>query len=91
ELLALEEHIGNVNTGLSEETIFGCMKQRKHEPIYGESSSNMEPCCICREEYTTGDDMGILDCGHEFHSSCIKQWLMLKNLCPICKMTALKT
>ncbi|KAK4378444.1 hypothetical protein RND71_000306 [Anisodus tanguticus] len=91
ELLALEERIGNVNTGLSEETILGHMKQRKHEPIHGESSLNMEPCCICREEYTTGDEMGMLDCGHEFHSSCIKQWLMLKNLCPICKMTALKT
>ncbi|XP_016439644.1 E3 ubiquitin-protein ligase MBR2 [Nicotiana tabacum] len=89
ELLALEERIGNVNTGLSEETILGHMKQRKHEPLYGGSSSNMEPCCICREEYITGDDMGILDCGHEFHCSCIKQWLMLKNLCPICKMTAL--
>ncbi|XP_055815865.1 E3 ubiquitin-protein ligase MBR2-like [Solanum dulcamara] len=91
ELLALEEHIGNVNTGLGEETILERMKQRKHEPIYGGLSSNLEPCCICREEYTTGDDMGMLDCGHEFHSSCINQWLMLKNLCPICKMTALKT
>lgn len=91
ELLALEEQIGNVNTGLSEETILGHIKQRKHEPMYGGSSSNMEPCCICREECTSGDDMGMLDCGHEFHSSCIKQWLMLKNLCPICKMTALKT
>ncbi|XP_059314016.1 E3 ubiquitin-protein ligase MBR2 isoform X1 [Lycium ferocissimum] len=91
ELLALEERIGSVNTGLSEETIFGRMKQRKHGLICGGSSSEMEPCCICREEYTTGDDMGMLDCGHEFHSNCIKQWLMLKNLCPICKMTALKT
>uniref|UniRef100_A0A0V0IRQ1 RING-type E3 ubiquitin transferase n=1 Tax=Solanum chacoense TaxID=4108 RepID=A0A0V0IRQ1_SOLCH len=90
ELLALEEHIGNVNTGLSEEIILGRMKQRKHEPVYGGSSSNTDPCCICREEYTSGDYMGILDCGHEFHSSCIKQWLILKNVCPICKMTALK-
>ncbi|XP_006346398.1 E3 ubiquitin-protein ligase MBR2-like [Solanum tuberosum] len=90
ELLALEERIGNVNTGLSEGTILERMKQRKHDSIYGGSSSNMEPCCICREEYASGDYMGILDCGHEFHSSCIKQWLMLKNVCPICKMTALK-
>ncbi|KAG5625177.1 hypothetical protein H5410_010395 [Solanum commersonii] len=87
ELLALEERIGNVNTGLSEGTILERMKQRKHDSIYGGSSS---PCCICREEYTSGDYMGILDCGHEFHSSCIKQWLMLKNVCPICKNTALK-
>ncbi|XP_069146227.1 E3 ubiquitin-protein ligase MBR2-like isoform X5 [Solanum lycopersicum] len=90
ELLALEERIGNVNTGLSEGTILKRMRRRKHDSISGGSSSNMEPCCICREEYTSGDYMGILDCGHEFHSSCIKQWLMLKNVCPICKNTALK-
>ncbi|XP_016441814.2 LOW QUALITY PROTEIN: E3 ubiquitin-protein ligase MBR2 [Nicotiana tabacum] len=91
ELLALEERIGNVNTGLSEETISVHMKQRKHESVYGRSSSNLEPCCICQEEYTDGDIIGMLDCGHEFHTNCIKQWLLLKNICPICKTTALKT
>ncbi|KAK4377248.1 hypothetical protein RND71_003544 [Anisodus tanguticus] len=91
ELLALEERIGNVNTGLSEETISVNMKQRKHESLRGRSSSNLEPCCICQEEYTAGDIMGTLDCGHEFHTNCIKQWLELKNTCPICKMTALET
>ncbi|GJN01531.1 hypothetical protein PR202_ga18805 [Eleusine coracana subsp. coracana] len=43
------------------------------------------------EEYVDGDDLGRLDCGHDFHAGCIKQWLVLKNLCPICKNTALKT
>ncbi|RWV94077.1 hypothetical protein GW17_00043424 [Ensete ventricosum] len=44
-----------------------------------------------QEEYMEGDDLGALDCGHDFHSVCIKQWLMHKNLCPICKNTALVT
>lgn len=48
ELLALEERIGNVNTGLSEETISVNMKQRKHGSLRGQSSSNLEPCCICQ-------------------------------------------
>ncbi|KAK7836192.1 e3 ubiquitin-protein ligase mbr2 [Quercus suber] len=43
------------------------------------------------EEYADGDNLGALDCGHDFHTNCIKQWLMLKNLCPICKTTALRT
>ncbi|KAG8368402.1 hypothetical protein BUALT_Bualt15G0041800 [Buddleja alternifolia] len=89
ELLALEERIGDVSTGLSEEKIGDSMKQRKYG-IIG-VSPNMEPCCICQEDYITGDDVGILDCGHEFHTCCVKQWLSVKNLCPICKMTALKT
>ncbi|KAH6825978.1 hypothetical protein C2S53_001415 [Perilla frutescens var. hirtella] len=90
ELLALEEQIGNVSTGLSEEQIRGSMKQCKHEATRS-SLPNIEPCCICQEDYITGEDIGILECGHEFHTRCIKQWLTLKNLCPICKMTALGT
>ncbi|RWW58461.1 hypothetical protein BHE74_00034670 [Ensete ventricosum] len=50
-------------------------------------------CCFFfyQEEYVEGEDLGTLDCGHDFHSVCIKQWLMHKNLCPICKNTALVT
>ncbi|XP_073065702.1 E3 ubiquitin-protein ligase MBR2-like isoform X1 [Primulina eburnea] len=88
ELLALEERIGNVNTGLSEEKILASMKQRKYR-VFG-VALKLEPCCICQEEYMDGDNIGISDCGHEFHVNCIKQWLTLKNLCPICKTTALE-
>uniref|UniRef100_A0A5B6ZQK9 RING-type E3 ubiquitin transferase n=1 Tax=Davidia involucrata TaxID=16924 RepID=A0A5B6ZQK9_DAVIN len=91
ELLALEERIGNVNTGLSEETIMASMQQRKYLSITEGSSSNLEPCCICQEDYRNGDDLGTLGCGHDFHTNCIKQWLKQKNLCPICKTTALNT
>ncbi|KAJ8772869.1 hypothetical protein K2173_028046 [Erythroxylum novogranatense] len=90
ELLALEERIGNVNTGLSEETILRHLKQRKHSVKMG-AEGETEPCCICREEYNEGEDIGKLDCGHDFHTGCIKQWLMLKNWCPICKTTGLTT
>lgn len=84
ELLALEERIGDVKTGLKEDLILKSMKQRKHI-----STSDLEPCCICREEYERGDDIGSLDCGHDFHTNCIKEWLANKNVCPICKTTAL--
>ncbi|KAK9056656.1 hypothetical protein SSX86_024018 [Deinandra increscens subsp. villosa] len=89
ELLALEERIGNVNTGLSEEVILKSMKQRKHIAFMAISTKSLEPCCICQEEYDTGDHIGSLDCGHDFHTDCIKQWLAQKNICPICKMTGL--
>lgn len=89
ELLALEERIGDVSTGLSEDIINKLMKQRFYMSLMTESSSDLEPCCICQEEYVDGQNLGLLDCGHEFHSNCITQWLMQKNLCPICKTTAL--
>lgn len=91
ELLALEERIGNVCTGLTEEIILKRLKQRKHVRIRKEESTDAEPCCICQEEYKDGEDLGELDCGHDFHTECVKQWLMQKNLCPICKTTGLNT
>lgn len=42
-----------------------------------------------QEEYVVGESIGTLDCGHDFHSHCIKQWLRQKNTCPICKMTGI--
>ncbi|KAJ6409591.1 hypothetical protein OIU84_009149 [Salix udensis] len=39
ELLALEERIGDVSTGLSGETILKLMKQQKHVPVGTESPS----------------------------------------------------
>ncbi|TYH78038.1 hypothetical protein ES332_D04G198100v1 [Gossypium tomentosum] len=89
ELLALGERIGDVSTGLNEETILELMKQRKYSSTTTESTQEPEPCCICQEEYEDGDNTGILNCGHDFHTNCIKHWLMLKNLCPICKTTGL--
>ncbi|KAL0432544.1 UNVERIFIED_CONTAM: putative E3 ubiquitin-protein ligase RHG1A, partial [Sesamum latifolium] len=91
ELLALEERIGNVCTGLNEETIMSRLKQQKFVGKKADDQSETEPCSICREEYNDGEDIGTLECGHDFHRDCIKQWLMHKNLCPICKTTGLTT
>ncbi|XP_048595930.1 probable E3 ubiquitin-protein ligase RHG1A isoform X2 [Brassica napus] len=90
ELLALEERIGDVCTGVNEETISNRLKQRKFKSST-KSPQDAEPCCICQEEYSEGEDMGALECGHDFHSQCIKEWLKQKNLCPICKTTGLNT
>ncbi|KAL0693510.1 hypothetical protein Bca4012_060690 [Brassica carinata] len=88
ELLALEERIGDVCTGVNEETISNRLKLRKFKSST-KSPQDAEPCCICQEEYSEGEDMGSLECGHDFHSQCIKEWLKQKNLCPICKTTGL--
>ncbi|WVZ22789.1 hypothetical protein V8G54_001333 [Vigna mungo] len=91
ELLALEERIGDVSTGLSEDVIVKSMKQRLYTALMTQSCTGLEPCCICQDEFGDGENVGSLDCGHEFHSACIKQWLMQKNICPICKVVALAT
>ncbi|XXG66762.1 hypothetical protein AAC387_Pa06g0270 [Persea americana] len=95
ELLALEEQIGDVNTGLSEETISICLRTRMHAsstPPPSQSSEMVQVdmnCTICQVDNRENEKIGILECGHEYHANCIKQWLLLKNICPICKATAL--
>ncbi|XWS45251.1 hypothetical protein CRYUN_Cryun15aG0120300 [Craigia yunnanensis] len=89
ELLNLEEQIGNVCTGISEESILANLRRRKYQSISIGPPLEAESCCICQEDYANGEELGKLDCGHDFHFNCVKQWLVQKNSCPICKKTAL--
>ncbi|XP_019709758.1 probable E3 ubiquitin-protein ligase ZFP1 isoform X2 [Elaeis guineensis] len=96
ELLALEEQIGDVNTGLTEEFILKNLKTIIHGPQTSSLPNQShifapenEACIICQVEYDEKERIGILDCGHNYHADCIKQWLLVKNLCPICKASAL--
>lgn len=100
ELLALEEQIGNVKTGLTEEHIIRNLKtsMRNSKPTFllsdelsRCSSEEPEACIICQVEYEEDEMIGTLDCGHNYHGECIKRWLLEKNLCPICKKTGLAT
>ncbi|XP_061350547.1 probable E3 ubiquitin-protein ligase RHG1A [Gastrolobium bilobum] len=88
ELLALGERIGHVSIGVSEDLISKCLR----ETIYCSSELSQEEgtCAICLEEYKNMDDVGTLKtCSHEYHVSCIRKWLTMKNICPICKASAL--
>ncbi|RVX21555.1 E3 ubiquitin-protein ligase MBR2 [Vitis vinifera] len=89
ELRELGEHIGNVSNGLREEVIMAKLKRHKYSCSTMGYPVDAETCCICQEEYADDEDVGKLDCGHEYHVVCIKEWLSKKNSCPICKKTAL--
>lgn len=87
ELLALGERIGSVSTGLSDNIISNCLVESKH------LSSNLfqdeGTCVICLDEYRNMDEVGsVKACGHDFHAACIRKWLSMKNICPICKAAA---
>ncbi|RDX83042.1 putative E3 ubiquitin-protein ligase ZFP1, partial [Mucuna pruriens] len=91
------DRIGNVNTGLSEEKITSQMKTRTY--LLPTNAINMEEkaseehetdsCIICQDEYKNQEKIGILQCGHEYHADCLRKWLLVKNVCPICKSQAL--
>ncbi|CAK9191731.1 unnamed protein product [Sphagnum troendelagicum] len=92
ELLALEERIGNVSTGVTAEVVAQKLRRSQYsslDVVVARFSEECDiKCSICQEEYVEGDELGKIECGHGYHVSCIQQWLMQKNQCPICKAAA---
>lgn len=44
-------------------------------------------CSICLGEW--GNHQRVIEfkkCPHSFHADCLKDWLKIKNTCPLCKM-----
>lgn len=43
-------------------------------------------CSICLEDYREGENLRVLPCRHEFHSSCVDSWLIRwGTFCPVCR------
>jgi len=44
-------------------------------------------CSICMGDYAQGDSIIQLKCSamHHFHADCLKKWLHINGLCPICR------
>ncbi|XP_027362650.1 uncharacterized protein LOC113870256 [Abrus precatorius] len=87
-IAALQRHLGHAEAGLREEYILSNIEREIFQSIT-EGSPQNETCSICLEDYVNGEELGKLNCRHKFHVSCIKDWLVLNNTCPICKRTAL--
>ena len=55
-----------------------------------ESQYDQESCVICLSEFDDGDSITTLPCGHDYHTECIKPWLLKRSSkCPICKASFL--
>lgn len=44
-----------------------------------------DTCAICQENYTSGQTICELECHHLFHISCIDNWGIYKQECPMCR------
>lgn len=82
ELVALGEVVGTESKGLEPDAISSLplSKYVQQSP----SSSTCEQCVICRVEYEEEDTILTLPCKHRYHSDCIKDWLKINKICPVC-------
>ncbi|XP_020686643.1 uncharacterized protein LOC110102593 isoform X3 [Dendrobium catenatum] len=90
ELLDLQDSIGNVNTGLSEDQLSVCLTKTMYCSTRALEDQLESSCSICLEEYRDEDNLGMMKCLHVYHFDCINDWLSKKNACPICKAPALE-
>lgn len=54
----------------------------------GNNSGNFfisQSCAICLNRYAEQELLTQLPCQHEFHSSCISEWLKSRPHCPVCR------
>ena len=56
-------------------------------PTITADEKHVSCCVICTEDIKKGDEIMILKCpgNHFFHASCIKSWLIVKTICPMCR------
>ncbi|KAI1303714.1 E3 ubiquitin-protein ligase HRD1 [Halotydeus destructor] len=40
-------------------------------------------CIICKDSFFP--PLEILPCGHIYHRTCIREWFLLRLICPMCK------
>jgi hypothetical protein len=43
-------------------------------------------CVICNETFEQGEKIQT-ECGHEFHTECISEWVIKTDNCPLCRHT----
>lgn len=53
----------------------------------GEESPAREraECAVCMDGYEAGQALRTMPCSHEFHESCISDWLRVSGMCPLCR------
>ena len=58
---------------------------QKYENNDIESQNFKSICTICLNDISKSIQSVKLNCGHEFHTNCLKKWCVRKNKCPLCR------
>ena len=47
--------------------------------------TNDYECSICLDSLEENNIITLVNCNHQFHESCLKQWTANNNTCPLCR------
>jgi|ETNmetMinimDraft_18_1059904.scaffolds.fasta_scaffold29125_1 hypothetical protein len=45
-----------------------------------------EDCAICLDDYSENNKCSELYCGHKFHNNCFREWVLQREVCPLCNV-----
>lgn len=82
ELLELEEKMGKVSKGITEEQFAKIAKIN--------AKGVEELCSVCYNDINEDEEINQLPCQHCYHVDCIKEWLRQERTCPLCKQEILE-
>lgn len=49
-----------------------------------------EECAICLDDYSENNKCSELYCGHKFHTNCFREWVLRREVCPLCNVELCK-
>lgn len=53
--------------------------------IVWDNQSDCSSCIICMCDFEEKEIIKSLDCGHNFHTECLKEWILREPNCPCCR------
>uniref|UniRef100_A0A7N0V0P1 RING-type domain-containing protein n=1 Tax=Kalanchoe fedtschenkoi TaxID=63787 RepID=A0A7N0V0P1_KALFE len=76
----------HLRTGGPKAVLVSSIQTLKFEPDTYRSIADAQ-CAICLGMYLGKEVLRIMpQCGHDFHLSCIDEWLMKNPTCPVCRL-----
>ncbi|MHA1988673.1 MAG: RING finger domain-containing protein [Promethearchaeota archaeon] len=60
-----------------------CKRYKLYRRNHGNNDYEKEECPICLVKFE--NNKFILKCGHKFHKQCLKRWVTISPICPLCR------
>ncbi|XP_072995718.1 probable E3 ubiquitin-protein ligase RHB1A isoform X1 [Typha latifolia] len=67
-----------------EQEILKVVEDEHCEKTFASATDEEDVCPICLEEYDAENPRMVTKCQHDFHLSCLLEWMERSDTCPVC-------